>query len=125
MVIKINFDENFPIYLQIMELIKKDIVKGRLKGGDKLPSVREFAEELKVNPNTVQRAYQELEREKIIFTLRGTGSFVTKDEAKIEELKKSMADRILNKFVESMRELNFGDEEILALLSKYLKGGKS
>lgn len=123
--IKINFDENFPIYLQIMDLIKKDIVKGKLKGGDKLPSVRELAEELKVNPNTVQKAYQELEREKIIFTLRGTGSFVTKDEAKIEELKKNMADGILSKFVESMRELNFTDEEILSLLSKYLKGGKS
>lgn len=125
MVSKIKFDENFPIYLQIMDLIKKDIVKGKLKGGDKLPSVRELAEELKVNPNTVQKAYQELERENITFTLRGTGSFVTKDEAKIEELKKSMADGILSKFVENMRELNFSDEDILDLLSKYLKGGKS
>ena len=58
----IKFNENTPIYLQIVERLKADIVAGKLKGGDKLPSVREIAESFRVNPNTVQRVYMELER---------------------------------------------------------------
>ncbi len=122
--LNINFDENIPIYLQIMDLIKKGIIKGNLKGGEKLPSVRELAEKLKVNPNTVQKAYQELEREEIIFTLRGIGSFVTEDKNKILKLKENMAHEILKNFVKNMKELNISDEEILDLVSKFLKEGK-
>jgi len=117
----INFDEEIPIYLQIMDFIKKEVVKGKLKGGDKLPSVRELAEMLKVNPNTVQKAYQELEREGITYTLRGIGSFVTQDGKKIEELKKKMAEDVLERFCKDMRDLGFSDEDIIALLQGYLK----
>jgi len=117
----IEFDERIPIYLQIMDLVKKRIGKGDLKGGDKLPSVREMAEELKVNPNTVQKAYQELEREGIIFTLRGMGSFITQDSEKILDLKRTMAREIIDKFLKDMRELNFSKDEILSLLDKYWK----
>lgn len=107
-----------------MDFIKKEIVKGNLKRGEKLPSVRELAEKLKVNPNTVQKAYQELEREEIIFTLRGTGSFVNKDENKILKLKEDMAHEILKKFIKNMKDLNISDGEILDLVSKFLKEGK-
>jgi len=120
----IEFDEKIPIYLQIMDFIKKEIVKGNLKGGDKLPSVRELAEMLKVNPNTVQKAYQELEREGITYTLRGTGSFVTEDERKIEDLKKQMAISILEKFYKDMKDIGFSDEDIVNLLQSYIKEGK-
>ena len=120
----IEFDEKVPIYLQIMDFIKKEIVKGNLKGGDKLPSVRELAEMLKVNPNTVQKAYQELEREGITYTLRGTGSFVTEDEKKIEGLKKQMARSILEKFYKDMKDIGFSDEDIVDLLQSYIKEGK-
>lgn len=119
----IEFDEKVPIYLQIMDFIKKEIVKGNLKGGDKLPSVRELAEMLKVNPNTVQKAYQELEREGITYTLRGTGSFVTEDERK-EALKKQMAISILEKFYKDMKDIGFSDDDIVNLLQSYIKEGK-
>ena len=72
-----DFDARMPIYLQIMEGIKKDIISGKLKRGEKMPSVRNMAAELKVNVNTMQRVYQELEREGLITTQRGTVSFVT------------------------------------------------
>ncbi|HOJ93284.1 MAG TPA: GntR family transcriptional regulator [Dictyoglomaceae bacterium] len=117
----IEFDERTPIYIQIMDLIKKRIGRGDLKSGDKLPSVREMAEELKVNPNTVQKAYQELEREGIIFTLRGMGSFITQDSEKILDLKKVMVREIIAKFLKDVRELNFSKDEILSLLDKYWK----
>ncbi len=123
--LNINFDESIPIYLQIMDLIKKQIIRGDLKGGEKLPSVRELAEKLKVNPNTVQKAYQELEREGIIFTLRGTGSFVTEDKNRILKLKENIAHEILKNFVKNMRELNIPDEEIINLISKFLKEDKT
>lgn len=71
-----DFDATIPIYLQIMNDIKRDIVTGRLGQGAKLPSVRECAEANTVNPNTVQRAYQELEREGVSETRRGMGTFV-------------------------------------------------
>ncbi len=121
MVWVIEFDERTPIYIQIMDLIKKRIGRGDLKSGDKLPSVREMAEELKVNPNTVQKAYQELEREGIIFTLRGMGSFITQDSEKILDLKKVMVREIIAKFLKDVRELNFSKDEILSLLDKYWK----
>ena len=71
---KINSKE--PIYTQIIRYLKKSIVKGELKGGERILSVRECAGELKVNPNTIQRAYTQLEDEGLIYTQRGIGKFV-------------------------------------------------
>lgn len=118
---KINFDESIPIYLQIMDLIKKEIIRGNFKKGEKLPSVRELAEKLRVNPNTVQKAYQELEREGVIFTLRGTGSFVSEDKNRILRLREDMAYEILKNFIKNMKELDISKGEILDLVSKFLK----
>lgn len=84
----IEFDNNLPIYLQIMTYLKKEIIIGKLQPGDKIPSVRELASELQINPNTVQRTFQELEREGIVETRRGLGRYVTSEESKIMEIKK-------------------------------------
>ena len=84
----IEFDNNLPIYLQIMNYLKREIVTGRLKAGDKIPSVRELAAELQINPNTVQRTFQELEREAIVETKRGLGRYVTSEDSKIMTIKK-------------------------------------
>ncbi|WP_184312349.1 GntR family transcriptional regulator [Anaerosolibacter carboniphilus] len=116
-----DFDTRIPIYLQIIELIKKDIVLGNMKKGDKLPSVRVMANHLKVNVNTVQRVYQELEREGITFTERGKGSFITEDEELINKLKNNMACELLKKFVDGMKELGYSHENILDHLSNYMK----
>ncbi len=107
-----------------MDLIKKQIVKGELKGGDKLPSVRELSTELKVNPNTIQRTYQELERENLVYTQRGMGTFVTEDEAIIRELKKNMATNLVNSFIDDMKSLGFDLKDIVSILDEKMKEGK-
>lgn len=115
------FDDNIPIYLQIIDLIKKDIVVGKLKGGDKLPSVREMAASLKVNPNTLQRAYQELERLGIVYTQRGMGTFVEEDINMVNKLKKEMAEEVIQSFMIKMRSLGFSDNEIVDVIEQKTK----
>ena len=111
-----KFSDNLPIYIQIIEYIKRKIITLELKGGDKLPSVRELSQELKVNPNTVQRSYQELERENLVFTQRGMGTFVTEEIENINELKRNMASSIVKTFIQEMKSLGFNLEEIKDLI---------
>lgn len=115
------FHDNLPIYIQIMNLIKKRIVIGELKEGEKLPSVRELSTELKVNPNTIQRSYQELEREDLVFTQRGTGTFVVEDKEIIKDLKKNMASNVVKSFIVDMKSLGFTSEEIIELINENVK----
>ncbi|MGG1638767.1 GntR family transcriptional regulator [Paenibacillus sp. NRS-1760] len=114
----VEFDNNLPIYLQIMNYIKKEIVMGRLKAGDKIPAVRELALELQINPNTVQRALQELERENIVETKRGLGRYVTSEELRIMEIKKEMASDLLGHFIQGMQELGFSNKDIITIVSE-------
>jgi len=116
-----EFDTRVPIYLQIMEKIKKEIISGNLEKGEKMPSVRNMANELKVNVNTMQRVYQELEREEVITTQRGTGSFVTENDDVILAIRQQIADELLSSFVKGMRELGLDDDSILARLSEYME----
>ncbi len=117
-----DFDARIPIYMQIMEKIKKEIVSGLLQRGDKMPSVRALAGELHVNVNTVQRVYHELEREEVIFTQRGIGSFVTENEKIIQRIKQGMAYEVLENFVQGMGELGYDSEKIIAALKQYMRG---
>lgn len=114
----IEFDNNLPIYLQIMNYLKQQIVSGSLAAGDKIPSVRELAAELQINPNTIQRTFQELEREQIVETRRGLGRFVTSEESKIMTIKKEMASGLLNTFVQGMKELGFAEQDIVAIVAE-------
>ena len=116
-----NFKDNLPIYIQITNLIKRKIVSGDLKEGEKLLSVRELSTEVKANPNTVQRAYSELERENFVFTQRGMGTFVTEDKKVILELKEIMATDIVKSFIFEMESIGFKKEEILSLINKKMK----
>lgn len=117
-----QFDANVPIYQQIMNGIKQQLVAGTLHPGDKLPSVREQSEALTVNPNTVQRAYQELEREGISETRRGMGSFIVERASIIEEIRMSMAESIMSAFMDGMRKLGFTDDAIKKEVEKALSG---
>lgn len=117
----LNFDQKVPIYIQIMNLIKRDIVTEKLKPGDKLPSVRDMAAELKVNPNTLQRVYQELEREGITYTQRGMGTFVMEDIKMITDLKKEMSKEIIDNFLMGMKNLGFSEEEIIEIIKEKVK----
>ena len=114
----IEFNDKTPIYLQIMDLIKMDIVIGKLKAKDKLPSVREMAINLNVNPNTLQRSYQELERLGIVYTQRGMGTFVGEDKNMVNDLKKEMAKEVIDSFILRMKSLGFTDNEIIQSVSK-------
>lgn len=114
----LEFDDKMPIYLQIMDRIKMDIVTEKLKANDKLPSVREMAINLKVNPNTLQRAYQELERLRIVYTQRGMGTFVGERENMVDELKKQMAKEVIDSFILRMKRLGFTEREIIESISQ-------
>lgn len=117
----IEFDNNLPIYIQIMNYIKGEIVTGKLKPGDKILSVRELASELQINPNTIQRTFQELEREEIVETRRGMGRYVTSEEAKIMTIKKEMAKEVLDRFIRGMKELGFEGEEIVSVVTESIR----
>lgn len=117
----IEFDNNLPIYIQIMNYIKGEIVTGKLKPGDKILSVRELASELQINPNTVQRTFQELEREEIVETRRGMGRYVTSNEVTILTIKKEMAKDVLDRFIRGMQDLGFQGEDILAAVAENIR----
>lgn len=117
----IEFDNNLPIYIQIMNYIKGEIVTGKLKPGDKILSVRELASELQINPNTVQRTFQELEREEIVETRRGMGRYVTSNEGTILTIKKEMVKDVLDRFIRGMQDLGFQGEDILAAVAENIR----
>ncbi|MFC1538322.1 GntR family transcriptional regulator [Candidatus Latescibacterota bacterium] len=100
-----KLDPTRPIYIQIMEEIKKRAVRGQYKAGEQLPSVRELAREIGVNPNTIARVYMELERDEFIFIRRGQGSFVTEDTTRVAEERKRFADNAVEKFILEIGEL--------------------
>lgn len=114
-----DFTNDIPIYIQIMNMIKTDIVTGKIIKGDKLMSTRELAMALKVNPNTVQRVYRELETEEICFTKRGMGTYVTEEDKTIALLKEQLANEKINQFVEGMEKLNFSIGDIIVKLHAY------
>jgi GntR family transcriptional regulator len=116
-----NFDNTVPIYIQIMNLIKKDIILGKMQLGEKLLSTREYALSLKVNPNTMVRVFNELEREGVAFTKRGVGTFITESEEKVESMKKEMAEDIVRNFIEGMIELGFNFNDMIALIKQRLE----
>ncbi|MFA9399007.1 MAG: GntR family transcriptional regulator [Clostridiaceae bacterium] len=119
-----DFKNNIPIYIQIIELIEKDIINEKIKCGEQLPSVRDMSVKYKVNPNTIQKVFKELERKDIVFTKRGMGTFVKEDCNMVEILKENMATELMGNFLKSMEELGFNDEEIVGNLKKVMDKGE-
>ena len=117
-----ELDSDRPIFLQIVERIQMDIVSGKYAPGDKLPSVRDLAAEASVNPNTMQKAFTELERTGLVYSQRTSGRFITEDINMIEELKSSLAKKKINEFLDLMQKLGFNKEEILSLMNQTMKG---
>ncbi len=118
-----NFNPSKPIYEQIIDEFKKKMVRGELQPDDKMPSQRDLAQQLKVNPNTVQRAYREMEHQGMTETQRGQGTFVANDTEKIRELKDEMAKKTLENFIQEIQDLGFSQEDIPILIEKYRKKG--
>ena len=113
-----KFRSDLPIYSQLVEQIKLGIVSAKLLPGERLMSVRDMATEAGVNPNTMQRALQELERDGMVYSQRTTGRFVTENMQVIERAKKKFAEEQIRNFLEAMKKLGYQWEEILALLKE-------
>ena len=111
-----QFSSDAPIYSQLVNQIKVGIVSGAFPPGERLPSVRDLATEAGVNPNTMQRALAELERDGLVYSQRTAGRFVTEDQKMIASAKRSLAQSHIQRFLESMAHLGYDREEILALL---------
>lgn len=116
-----NLDSARPIYLQIIERVQMDIVTGQYQPGDKLPSVRDLAQEAAVNPNTMQKALSELERSGLIYSQRTSGRFITEDNELIHQMKQELAAAEVSAFVAHMKQLGITPEEILQLLAKTME----
>ena len=117
-----DFAKDRPIYLQLVESICGDVIKGRLKPGDKLSSVREYAIETGVNVNTIQRVYKELETMALTETRRGQGTFITMDQVVIDDVRQKMKEQVAVQFISSIESFGFSVDEIIEILKQ--KGGK-
>ena len=113
-----SFRDDLPIYSQLVEQIKRAIVSGGFQPGERLRSVRDMAAEAGVNPNTLQRALQELERQGLVYSQRTAGRFVTDDTRTIEACRRALAQGQLRAFTASMGQLGYDRAEILALLQE-------
>lgn len=118
-----EFDERYPIYQQIIHRFSRSLVKGELQQGDRIPSIRELAVTLKVNANTIQRAYQEMERDEMIYSKRGTGYFVMENEQIVDRVRNKMVNESMSRFLQEMRALGFNNGEILSELEHCLQEG--
>ena len=119
-----NLEADKPIYSQLVEIIQMQIISGKYKAGDRLPSVRELAAEASVNPNTMQKALSELERNGLIITQRTSGRTVTEDTKLIKETQAKLAEEYIQSFFHTMKELGYSEEEILELISKSVEEGE-
>ena len=117
-----NLDSDRPIFIQILERIRIDIISGKYQPGETLPSVRELAAEAAVNPNTMQRAFAELERTGLVYSRRTSGRFITEDQEMIETLKAEIAKEKIRLFLESMQQLGYGKEQTLSLMRESMEG---
>lgn len=115
------FDKRSPVYEQIIEMHKQKIVSGAFQPGQEIPSRRELATQLKVNPNTVQRAYKEMEGLGLIYTDGTSLSKITESQSKIQTLRQELLDEALQGFIETVRTIGLEDEAVLDLIKKRLK----
>lgn len=119
-----EFDTTRPIYMRLVERIKLMIVTGELASGSKLKSVRDMAEEAGVNPNTMQRALAELEREALVYSQRTSGRFVTEDKELLTKMRDEFAEEKVKTFIESLMRLGYAQDEVITLIQHYLGGIK-
>ena len=111
-----EFDPNRPIYLEIVAEVKKRAVRGQYRPGDQLPSVREMARMMSVNPNTMARAYMELERDGFTYSRRGQGSFITDNQRRLDQERQILAEAAGRQFIDEIRALELDGDQVAELL---------
>ena len=112
------FDNERPIYVQLVEKLRIEIVSGKLKIGERIPSVRELALTTRVNPNTMQKALAELENEGLIYTERTNGKFVTNNKDLIEKVKRELAEEKVNNYINDMKNIGITYEQSIQYLQE-------
>lgn len=117
----LDFEKDKPIYQQLIDRLSGDIIRGNRKPGDKLPSVREYAIEVGVNANTVQRVYKEMEAMELTETRRGQGSFITENEQRLNQLQDSKKADLVKSFIASVEAYGFPKDEIVELVRREIK----
>lgn len=110
--IRFHIDFSQPLYEQVLDQIRSAIAKGEIALGEKMPSVRELAQELRMNPNTIMRAYAELERDGLTEKRRGQGTYVTSSQEKVHAFRISIAERYIDQFISQMENLGFSWNDI-------------
>lgn len=122
---RLKLDSRAPVYLQVIRYFKEQIASGAIEKGEEIPSRRELASELKINPNTVQRAYKEMEELGLIYTEGNLPSKVTSDDHVIQEIRDSLLTDAVDTFVTSVQALNIPIEKVIPLIEEsYQKGSK-
>lgn len=112
------FDNERPIYVQLVEKLRIEIVSGKIKIGERLPSVRELALTTRVNPNTMQKALAELESEGLVYTERTNGKFVTENKELIDKIKRKLAKEKVNNYINDMKNIGITYEEAIQYLQE-------
>lgn len=115
----LEFKNNSPIYLQVIDDLKRRIVIGEILLGEKMPSTRELALQYQINPNTAVRVYNEMEGLGLVFTKRGLGTFVTEDVEKYNSIRREMAEDYVKHFMEGMSYIGFSKEEIIKCIEEF------
>ena len=113
-----QYASNTPIYLQLVDQFKHRIISGELAVGSKLDSVRDLAVSFEVNPNTMQRALAELERDNLVYAERTSGRFITQDKELIVKMREEIAQEIIETFIQQMKSIGFSDKEVIDLFQK-------
>ena len=116
-----QLQENMPIYMQIMQKVREAIASGELAPGARVASVRELAGAFAVNPNTMQRALAELERDGLVYTQRTSGRFITEDTELIRQAKDSLAMEQIKEFFQKMNALGYDTAQTIALVEAAAK----
>ena len=113
---EVNFNKRDPVYVQVVQHFKQEIANGNLAPGEEIPSRRELARKLKINPNTAQRAYKEMEEANLIYTEGNLPSTVTTDKKVILEVREELLLTAVNIFVNAIRPINIPVDELLQLV---------
>ncbi|MGN0709880.1 MAG: GntR family transcriptional regulator [Anaerovoracaceae bacterium] len=118
-----KFNDSQPIYKQISEELEKEVISGVYKPGDQLPSVRDLAMQAGVNPNTMQKGLMNAEQDRIIYSDRTRGRFVTDDQTIIDSLRREISGKMVRDFFSNMRSLGIGDGDIVKAVTEWNDGG--
>ncbi len=116
-----EYNSRYPIYLQVIDLIQKQMVQGEILPGEKMPSTRALALQYEVNPNTTARIYKEMEIMGLCYTERGLGTFMTNDTNVVQRIRRELADKLTHEFVHEMSTLGFSPEEMKKAIEEELK----